>query len=396
MFGSQKPYSNDELKAQLEVYKALADYLDDPVFLTHREWDGVDFHHSVCKALDGVADYISTRGLHIGYKGENYPRLQEVIDIYKCYSEAVLLGLKGKRSAAYKLFEEKIHDTLRFPFSTFRSLPGDPRFDRDNILSGYRIRTGSDSYNSNFDRADLFHIPFQLNHLIGNNRFSLSGFPCLYLSSSAYGAWEELNRPDIDHCFVSKFDMTKLSFIDISITPDEMSKRLKSHIEFLDKQKGDVPAELVEAFEHYLTDYLFLWPVILCCSFKVKNNSVFKPEYIFPQLVLEWLVSCEPSFYDGIKFLSTKTLALDGHVDTEINSLAKNYVVPARQYTNSGFCSEYVNKIEFTKPVNYAFHALVAPNYQSSAVHNEYKSTVFGILESLLENEPLGKVENQN
>lgn len=395
MFGQpMRPYSREELKEQLEHYKPLTDYLDNHVFMTHRIWDGEDFHQTVTDAINKAVTYMEERGLNSGYKGQSNSVISDIIETYKIYPDVVLLGLMGKRSAAFELFKEKICPKLNIPFSTFRDLPGDIRFDRDNILCGYRIRTGNNSYNSNYERKDLFHIPFELNHLIGNNRFSLSGFPCLYLSSSSYGAWEELNRPDINHCFVSKFDLTQLSFIDLSIAPAEMSQRLKKHILDLEKYDGEVSAEFVENFEYCLILYLYLWPAILCCSFKVRNNSIFKPEYIFPQLLLEWLVSEEPSWYDGIKFLSTKSLALDGYVDIDIKRLAKNYVIPARQYKNTGFCTEYVNKIALTKPINYGFQSLFGSRFISTdADQTSYESTIFGVIEKILANESLEKLK---
>ncbi|EGR0693846.1 hypothetical protein AB5Q63_004678 [Vibrio parahaemolyticus] len=398
MFGSQKPYSIEELKVQIDVYKALTDYLENDVFVTHRDWDGKDFYLAVKNAIDEVKKYIVKRGLNTGWEGDQYTWLEKILEVYDYYPEVIQLGLMGKRSAAFRLFEEKIHPTLRFPFSTYRNLPGDPRFDRDNTLSGYRIRIGQDSYNANYSRPDLFHIPFELNHLIGNNRFSLSGFPCLYMSNSIYGAWEELNRPDIDKCFASKFNLQELSFVDISMTPSEITSRLNNHVKFLEKQTRPLPAELVESFEHHLVDYLYIWPVILCCSFKVKNNSVFKPEYIFPQLVLEWIVSDYPGEYDGIKFLSTKSLALEGHISVDAKSLAKNYVIPARQYQSKGFCSEYTRKIAFTQPVNYAFHTLFGSSTAKADSDEDkgYKSTVFGVIEELLDKEELKTLDEQN
>ena len=395
MYNLQKPYSIEELREKIEIYQGYADYFSDPVFSTHKEWDGNDFHLCVKKALDDARKYISDKGLNLGHKGAPLGRVSDILESYEQYSKVVLLGLKGKRSSAYKIFDENIAPKLTFAFTTFRNMPGDPRFDRESISNGYRIRTGDDSYNANYSRKDLFHIPFQLNHLIGNNRFSLSGFPCLYMSNSVYGAWEELNRPNIDKCFVSKFDLTKLSFIDLSMMPSEITSRLKNHIAFLKKQTKPLPAEYVETFEHHLVDYLYIWPAILCCSFKVKNDSTFKPEYIFPQLVLEWLVSTEYSLYDGIRFLSTKSLALDNHIDINAQSLAKNYVIPARQYKSSGFCSEYVNKIMLTEPVNYAFHTLFGTKGKDKSSESEpkYTDTVFGELEEILADKELSKVD---
>lgn len=395
MYVLTKPYLEDELKSKIEEYKKLADFFDASVFDTHREWDGEDFYLFVKQSLDDAKSYILNSELISETSLEfSESKISYILKFYDIYAEVILLGLKGQRSLAYQLFKKQILPGLETPFRTFRILPGHKVFDQENISCAYRIRTGADSYNSNFSKKDLFHIPFELNHLVGNNRFSLSGFPCLYMSSSVYGAWEELSRPPIEKCFVSKLDLTHLNFIDLSVMPFEMVNKLESHISFLESCKPPLHANDVESFEYYFTDYLLLWPVILCCSFKVKNQSVFKPEYIFPQLILEWLVSISPSWFDGVRFTSTKSLALEGHIDKSAYSLAKNYVIPARQYKNQGFCSEYSRKIKLTEPVNYAFYTLFGNNstVNSSTCLSKYEDTVFGKLESILDKKELSNV----
>lgn len=45
------------------------------------------------------------------------------------------------------------------------------------------------------------------------------------------------------------------------------------------------------------------WPIILACSLLVSDNqATFKPEYIVPQLVLQWVTSQEN--VDGIQYPS--------------------------------------------------------------------------------------------
>ena len=47
-----------------------------------------------------------------------------------------------------------------------------------------------------FTKDEMFHIPYDKRHLVGNQRYSLSGLPCLYLGGSSYICWEELGRKD--------------------------------------------------------------------------------------------------------------------------------------------------------------------------------------------------------
>ena len=48
-----------------------------------------------------------------------------------------------------------------------------------------------------FSKDEMFHIPYDKRNLVGNQRFSLSGLPCLYLGGSSYICWEELGRKDL-------------------------------------------------------------------------------------------------------------------------------------------------------------------------------------------------------
>ena len=61
----------------------------------------------------------------------------------------------------------------------------------------YRMRLGKNGYEEFTSNEEMFHIPFQYNHIVANERFSMSGFPSLYLGSSVYVCWEEMRCPDL-------------------------------------------------------------------------------------------------------------------------------------------------------------------------------------------------------
>ena len=58
----------------------------------------------------------------------------------------------------------------------------------------YRIRTGS--LESSSDGA-LFHIPFEKRHLVSSQRYSIPGYPILYLAGSLFTAWCEMDKPEL-------------------------------------------------------------------------------------------------------------------------------------------------------------------------------------------------------
>ena len=64
--------------------------------------------------------------------------------------------------------------------------------------------------------AGLYHVPFEQRYKIGNDRYGITGFPVFYLSSSTYGCWEELKRPNLEFTNVALFKSTQnMLFIDI-------------------------------------------------------------------------------------------------------------------------------------------------------------------------------------
>lgn len=83
----------------------------------------------------------------------------------------------------------------------------------------YRIRTICDDTDFSLERRELFHIPFNKNFLVGPERYSMPGHPCLYLASQAELAWYECKKPT--KFAISKFSIPQdkdnfLKFIDFS------------------------------------------------------------------------------------------------------------------------------------------------------------------------------------
>src|SRR5438128_3725244 len=82
------------------------------------------------------------------------------------------------------------------------------------ILQGqswYRLA----AWNGVNSRNHMFHAPFELPYK--SYRFSTPGAPTLYLGNSVYLCWLECGEPDLDRCFVSRFeiDATGFEFLDL-------------------------------------------------------------------------------------------------------------------------------------------------------------------------------------
>lgn len=218
-----------------------------------------------------------------------------------------------------------------------------------------------------YKEVDMFHIPFEKNYLIKNERFSISGFPSLYLGKSVYVCWEELGRPDFDHANVAVYtNSEECTVIDLCM-----------------------PTKVEDIVSSLLT-----LPMILSSSLPVLNLDYdFKPEYIIPQLLMQCVVrynndnSKSGKAIDGIKYDSIHKYSEKSFYDFHeggLSALYENYVFPARQVSDSGHCPVLKNLFAFGCSDSYARYEL--EDYESTKNHeasieNKYERSKFHAME---------------
>lgn len=192
----------------------------------------------------------------------------------------------------------------------------------------YRIRLVNDNYR--LEREKLFHIPFDLRGKVATQRFSIPGFPSLYMSNSIYTAWEELMRPGFDQIQAIRLSNTvPLSVMDLT----------HSRYSADSQRNRDQQAQVYD---------FIMWPLIAICSIKVADSAdTFKPEYILPQLLLQWVRS--NSSVHGIKFSST-------HIDLHATGTKGeffNVVVPVVENKETGYCNVLSRKFKATEVLSW-------------------------------------------
>ncbi|RRJ54776.1 hypothetical protein EHV15_34870 [Paenibacillus oralis] len=199
----------------------------------------------------------------------------------------------------------------------------------------YKIRVSDDLA---LNKYDMLHIPFEQRGRASTTRYSIPGLPCLYLGSSPLICWEELNRPNKDKMHTSLFiAKDELNFLDFSVPPMVFVKRAQ---EIFERVFGPLQEDVDKLSELYNTMklYALLWPLIAACSIRVKNrNDPFKPEYIVPQLLLQWVQQSEK--YDGICYFSTKIK----HYNFQNIAHFRNYALPVKSCKDKGYCTEIQN-----------------------------------------------------
>ena len=231
----------------------------------------------------------------------------------------------------------------------------------------YRIRVGKNGYEEFTSETEMSHIPFQLNHKVGNERYSMSGFPSLYLGSSVYVCWEEMRRPEIDYANFALFKTkTDVKVVDLSN---------KEHYHFSDEKFSDC--------------------LVLACSIPVQFPiDPFKPEYIIPQMLLQSLVrynrnSKNDEKIAGIKYSSTHVKDSKLWINYPENRVNKqlfyNYVFPAFDRKETGLSSELNTIFQFWNSITYNKLKLMNPDLQSDK-SDIYGRSIFGKIEYKLQN----------
>lgn len=245
----------------------------------------------------------------------------------------------GHQNKAYQAFKNALLNQVNGMNVVMAALPKE---------SLYRARKNEG--NRDYKNSEMFHIKYELRGKVQTQRFSFPGLPCLYLGCSSYVCWLELNRPQFDQFQVATIrqrdESKNFKVIDLCIHPLTYYNELvqcendgNSEHDFLDIRK-----------------YLQWWPVMAACSIVVKNEEdPFKPEYIFPQFMLQYLLEeIDDKDCIGIKYISIKAGKVSKKQYESDYRTYTNYVFPIRtpDATANGFC-KFLEK-EFGVVRNYS------------------------------------------
>ncbi|MFH7010520.1 hypothetical protein ACHRV5_01540 [Flavobacterium sp. FlaQc-52] len=255
----------------------------------------------------------------------------------------------------------------------------------DINTSFYRARKNE---NRMFKKEDLFHIKFELRHIVSTNRYSVPGFPALYLGDCTYTCWEEFGQHKLRDLFFSRFINTKeLKIIQIEKIEDLLEKL----------EGGNENQNILN-----ILSYFVLFPLTIACSIKVQFPFAnFKPEYIIPQLLLQY-ISKNPKI-DGLKFPSTR---IDYSKLSQIKGY--NYVFPVKTVAKTGFCKVLSKTFHCTEPTSLELEEIInnpiGISHSSGPIHDgreielingiksKYSRTSFGKIEYRLLNRGTGEI----
>jgi hypothetical protein len=261
-----------------------------------------------------------------------------------------------------------------------------------NNISGvleflYRIRSDT---RPALAPQDLFHVPFQLRHKVATFRYSIPGLPCLYLGGSAYVCWEECGCPPLNAVHVARFKPTAgttIHVLDFGWRPAQWAALIRNGAHAIQLSRPSPASDLVTA-------QAVCWPLIAACSIRTRyQDAHFKPEYVLPQLVLQWITN--ETTLDGVRYFTTKT----SRYFPDPMSVS-NFAFPVRSTSPTSFCNHLAGRFELSAPVCWPAVAATAPaigatlhtNFTLNPSGTPYNQTELGRLQHCAANLPCNRV----
>jgi hypothetical protein len=340
----------------------------------HRDDD--DFQSFVAKKLDAYQQLLS----QLTGPSSLIPQVQANQAASRDFSEAakevIALVFAGHPSEAYTRFAQGLtHIESHLHKQALNDV------EQPDLGIIYRVRK---QIVPSLTRKDLFHIPFHLRHLVATQRYSIPGLPCLYFGGSLFTCWAEMGRPPFHELQAAAFWLApgrKVKILNFSDRP----KRLLYYVMPDGEIQGDT-----RVHELVLT-HLILWPLMALCSIVVRHrDGPFKPEYIIPQLLLQWIT--KEHKFDGICYFSTHVPAVTRHPLPPCN-----LVFPVQEITASGHCPKLRDLFRMTEPYGWELLRAVnagegtpghaAPNFEFEFLDGRkeyYAHSEFGLVETRL------------
>lgn len=188
------------------------------------------------------------------------------------------------------------------------------------FFRGFNIGTGSTRDKN--DEKQYYHIPFNLRQLVGNQRFSFSGIPIIYIGASVADIYFEFDEFDLNKTNMALASFAFNPIASITIHKDSETVKEKTKIFNITNELYNLVNDaflplidngvnlpscddiMYKPNRNDIKKYFKKFIISQLCTFpKQKTGSTFYEEYVIPQLFTEALCLHK---YDGIIFPSTK------------------------------------------------------------------------------------------
>ena len=335
--------------------------LDDRELFLPIRWDGTDFSDTLEKLFHYYIKRVEI------YCAEKYPdncdyanMITNIKRISGLIIQSINHYLNGFPSKAYSSFDQAMSILVKTPLTIYqKSVMGqfeDFKSRNHQDLDLFRVVRVND--NRPYQRSRAFHTPYNLRAKVSTSRYSIAGYPSLYLGTSLELCCKEIQiNPYKDLAITSLFRLERtLEYTNANIQVIELGIKPQ---DFLDMREGNeshrriIPGRLLEN-SHTRSAFLLWYPLIAACSYiRVNKNDPFAAEYIVPQLLMQWvrseIDSARGDGYDqliGIRYFSCASV--------KASDMGFNYVFPTSGNPKSAelpYCSILSKAFRLTKPI---------------------------------------------
>lgn len=352
-----------------------------------KDMDYRDIVHHSFKHLNFIINNIE---LASQWSGTVFEKSKKIIGIY-CESIEDIINsyYMGLISYSYQKFARLIFEENYFAPPLYKylyyAIPVNPYTNEYPFF--YRIR--SSEHYRDFTYKDMFHIPLNQRGIIKTQRFSIIGYPCLYLGRSIYGCWEEMHRPSLDSFVVSQYN------------------QVKGNLRLWDLRVPTINDNILKD-EGLFCNMICKLPLIISCMVesKYETTQIYKPEYIIPQLLMELIISyIQNGIYDidsdfqkerdcvyGIYYTSVQK---NNIFFKDTKSLFDNVAIPVVETNETiDYCPVLSKLFEISDPTSEEIERIKNLDTGVPANTNRlyYELSIFGMLERRLKNAPAHKI----
>ena len=327
-------------------------FSDESFFLPIR-WDGRDFPSTLdklfCDYRKQVCDALP------------YADIKQLRNDCNLIIKAVKYYLNGFPSKAYNSIDTLMTRLIQSPLKIYHKTASElfsGELCSDDPLKLFRVAAVND--NIPYDRTRVFHTPYNLRSKVSTNRYSIAGYPSLYLGTSLELCCEEIHlNPHEGFALASRFQLDRyfeqndrpIDVIELSIKPqDFLSSTTNRETPLTRRRIGNIFTYNNSVRSAYLSWY----PLIAACSYiRVNKKDPFAAEYIVPQLLMQWVRSeMAPSQKSrdseerliGIRYFSCASI--------RASNMGVNYVFPvsSQQLPDQPYCSVLAHAFKLTAP----------------------------------------------
>lgn len=309
-------------------------------------WNGKNFETALSDVLDIYVSELRSY-YEIGQSPETYSGVNvdipEIASICSEIKSCVQEYHNGFPARAFLILSQIMSKLIQTPLDVY-----DKNIPREKIIEDklrlYRIRKVDCGIT--YSREDIFHVPVSARSMISTCRYSIAGYPSLYLTTSLKLGLEETTESR-KKAIAARFQLVRaqenvdIQVLELGIKPQD----------FVESKVGEneigryVPLSKLGS-RQIRENYLRWYPVIAACSFIRANRlAPFASEYIIPQLLMQWIrTQSKGNRLMGVRYFSCASI--------RASDMGFDYVFPVNNCEYKGnFCSVLREAFVLTKPV---------------------------------------------